>query len=261
MYDWNRNGEHDAFDDAMFMTLLDEDLERHPPSKKEKFEIPPESVGCSVIAVIVLAVMLLFLVAVMYLDDEAVMLLFFWIAAMAIVIYAYKINKEESSCFTEDKLENNSNIQTKVKSSAIEVKRFGNYDVVIDNNRLILKRFVGVDKENVEVPAELDGIAVRCIDYNAFQNCKNIKRVIIADGIEEIKIGAFRGCDNLREILIPKSVKEIGENIFQLDSDSDHTKHQSIIVFCYGGSCALEYARKYNMEYRDAETFDRAMGV
>ena len=34
MYDWNHNGKHDAFDDAMFMALLEDDLERHPPGKK-----------------------------------------------------------------------------------------------------------------------------------------------------------------------------------------------------------------------------------
>ena len=34
MYDWNGNGKHDSFDDAMFMALLEDDLERHPPGKK-----------------------------------------------------------------------------------------------------------------------------------------------------------------------------------------------------------------------------------
>ena len=34
MYDWNHNGKHDAFDDAMFMALFEDDLERNPPGKK-----------------------------------------------------------------------------------------------------------------------------------------------------------------------------------------------------------------------------------
>ena len=36
MYDWNGNGKHDSFDDAMFMALLEDDLERHPPKKSTK---------------------------------------------------------------------------------------------------------------------------------------------------------------------------------------------------------------------------------
>ena len=34
MYDWNGNGKRDSFDDAMFMALLEDDLERYPPEKK-----------------------------------------------------------------------------------------------------------------------------------------------------------------------------------------------------------------------------------
>ena len=36
MYDWNGNGKHDSFDDAMFMALLEDDLERHPPKTGKK---------------------------------------------------------------------------------------------------------------------------------------------------------------------------------------------------------------------------------
>ena len=34
MYDWNGNGKHDSFDDAMFMALAEDDLKRYPPKKK-----------------------------------------------------------------------------------------------------------------------------------------------------------------------------------------------------------------------------------
>ena len=37
MYDWNHNGKHDAFDDAMFMALYEDDLERHPPGRKKTY--------------------------------------------------------------------------------------------------------------------------------------------------------------------------------------------------------------------------------
>ena len=34
MYDWNGNGKHDSFDDAMFMALAEDDLKRYPPGKR-----------------------------------------------------------------------------------------------------------------------------------------------------------------------------------------------------------------------------------
>lgn len=34
MYDWNGNGKHDSFDDAMFHAIVEDDLHRYPPKKK-----------------------------------------------------------------------------------------------------------------------------------------------------------------------------------------------------------------------------------
>ena len=34
MYDWNGDGKHDSFDDAMFHAIVEDDLHRYPPKKK-----------------------------------------------------------------------------------------------------------------------------------------------------------------------------------------------------------------------------------
>lgn len=45
MYDWNGNGKHDSFDDAMFHALLDDDLRRHPPKGKSSYKSTSASDG------------------------------------------------------------------------------------------------------------------------------------------------------------------------------------------------------------------------
>ena len=49
MYDWNHNGKHDAFDDAMFMALLEDDLEKNPPYKRHKQHTSDDGTwGCAI---------------------------------------------------------------------------------------------------------------------------------------------------------------------------------------------------------------------
>lgn len=48
------------------------------------------------------------------------------------------------------------------------------------------------------------------ISPSAFYNCRNLKDVIISDGVIEISREAFYDCSNLKEVSIPSSVKEIG---------------------------------------------------
>ena len=48
MYDWNGNGKHDAFDDAMFHALLEDDLEKNPPSNRKRSNSSVEGTeGCA----------------------------------------------------------------------------------------------------------------------------------------------------------------------------------------------------------------------
>ena len=49
MYDWNHNGKHDAFDDAMFHALLEDDLEKNPPTDRRLSKSPIDGTeGCSI---------------------------------------------------------------------------------------------------------------------------------------------------------------------------------------------------------------------
>ncbi|MBP3584591.1 MAG: leucine-rich repeat domain-containing protein, partial [Peptococcaceae bacterium] len=85
-------------------------------------------------------------------------------------------------------------------------------DVVKENGGLTIKKFVGVDKAVLTVPAELGGLPVRVIDTGAFCDCKYIEKVIISEGILAIRNGAFADCPNLRSVVLPSTLKSFGND-------------------------------------------------
>ena len=52
------------------------------------------------------------------------------------------------------------------------------------------------------------------IGDDAFEGCKNLLKVIIADGVEEIGNSCFRDCTNLSYIDMPKGLATIGSHAF-----------------------------------------------
>lgn len=65
------------------------------------------------------------------------------------------------------------------------------------------------DLKSVTIPN-----SVNVICAGAFQNCKNLKEVKIADGVKEIRNNVFDGCTSLERIEMPSSVKKIGSFCF-----------------------------------------------
>ena len=57
--------------------------------------------------------------------------------------------------------------------------------------------------------------SVKTIDYGAFENCDNLTKVVISDGVETIGQFAFGSCYSLKKIVIPGSVRTIGPNAFE----------------------------------------------
>ncbi|MDE7225371.1 MAG: leucine-rich repeat domain-containing protein, partial [Ruminococcus sp.] len=74
---------------------------------------------------------------------------------------------------------------------------------------------VGVDKnaEEIVVPDSVGGLPVLAIDNDAFRG-SNIKKIVIPEGIQEIRNEAFAYCAKLEEISLPSTLEKIGISAF-----------------------------------------------
>lgn len=256
MYDWNGNGKHDSFDDAMFMALLEDDLERHPPGKKTYRSSSSssssffEEMGCMLYFWFLIFLPLALIVMFLFYGEWELVLLVVLIAVF-VHIGLYKIlvephsNDKKEKQKTQPKQASAEIKETQTSAPALQVFRYDNYDVLPERGGITIKKFVGVDKAVLEVPARLNNTPVRVIDTNAFYKCRYIEKLILPEGLNEIRDNIFNGCDNLKEVVIPKSVTKIGQDAFP------HNK--GLVLYCYGNSYGLEFARKNGFEYKDAE--------
>ncbi len=270
MVDWNHNGERDSFDFAMDMMVMEE-MERASSSKKSTYRSNSSSSdagdGCfwatMLICFGIIVVCLFILGILMAVADGSIWLLLVLAAILVVLIYLYRKNSAQTSDAIDNTNSNKSSQTEIVQSdttkenakSGIEppkqtvelsrIERMGHYDVAVEYGSITIKKFLGIDDAVQTVPAIINDFPVRIIDTGAYLNCKHIEKVIIAEGIVEICNGAFKGCDKLKEVVIPRSANIIGTDAFP------HGKN--IVLYCYGGSVGLDFARKYKYEYRDAE--------
>lgn len=50
---------------------------------------------------------------------------------------------------------------------------------------------------------------IEIIGKDSFRGCKELEKVIMNEGVREIKLGAFMGCESLVELSLPRSLKSI----------------------------------------------------
>ena len=67
---------------------------------------------------------------------------------------------------------------------------------------------------SLEIPEYINGIKVREITSDCFNNCFNLEKIILPNGLESIGESAFYGCKKLTQIDIPNSVKSVGSSAF-----------------------------------------------
>ena len=65
-----------------------------------------------------------------------------------------------------------------------------------------------------DIPAEIEGVAVRSISNDAFAECASLTSVTIPDSVTRIGAEAFSGCGSLTAITIPSGVASIGASAF-----------------------------------------------
>ena len=106
------------------------------------------------------------------------------------------------------------------------------------------------------------GDEVRVIESNAFQNCKNIKKFKLPEGLKEIGSSAFDKC-TMEAITIPNSVEQIGMFAFQnctnLKNFSIPNATGEIPTFMLAYCDSLEYLYIHdNVKSLDSYAFTRA---
>ena len=69
-------------------------------------------------------------------------------------------------------------------------------------------------EETIKFPAEIDGLRVTAIGYEACKDCKNVKVVFIPEGVTRIKSFAFCGCKSLIRVHLPSTLEKGITEIF-----------------------------------------------
>ena len=64
------------------------------------------------------------------------------------------------------------------------------------------------------IPDSIGGVAVRCIGYEAFEECPKLESVTIPDSVTEIQLDAFSRCTGLTSLTMGNGVKLIGRLAF-----------------------------------------------
>ena len=77
----------------------------------------------------------------------------------------------------------------------------------------------GINKNNVVVPSEKNGVLLTTIDSYAFSN-SSIKNITLPEGLLTIKNNAFDSCQ-LTEVTIPSTVTSIGSSAFRKTSSNE----------------------------------------
>lgn len=72
------------------------------------------------------------------------------------------------------------------------------------------------DKPDILVDLDMSQATFTKIDYNQFYYVRNLRSVIIPEGVTLIDSYAFQSCENLESVTIPKSVMEIGMCAFSV---------------------------------------------
>lgn len=79
---------------------------------------------------------------------------------------------------------------------------------------------------------------------SGFLGCKNLTELIIPDSVTRIGDSAFRGCTSLKSVTIPKSVTTIGSDAFGFEGE-DNTI-EGFTIYGYTGSEAENYTNTVN---------------
>ena len=111
--------------------------------------------------------------------------------------------------------------------------------------------------EVIEFPAEINGLRVTAIGYNGARGCKNVKTVIVPEGVTRIKSFAFCDCQNLVRIHVPSTLERV--NRFTVN-DWLSGNNAAVITCPKGASQSWQIEKNYLPEKRIVVTSSAEAG-
>ena len=83
---------------------------------------------------------------------------------------------------------------------------------------------------------------VKTIGKKAFAANQKVKKVVIKQGVSQVRSFAFKGCTKLKKIEIPASVKKIAKNAF--------SGCKNLTIITQKGTYALKFAKKNKISWK-----------
>ena len=105
-------------------------------------------------------------------------------------------------------------------------------------------------REELEIPTSYAGKKVTAIVDNGFSELKNLKKIILPDGLQTIGENAFYNCTSLESISIPSSVESIGDDAFTNCNSLTGVNITDISKWCkisFGNYNANPLSRAHNL--------------
>ena len=83
----------------------------------------------------------------------------------------------------------------------------------VNNASVTIQKYIGTLTE-LTIPAEIDGLPVTEIGYQAFKGNTSLTKVVIPEGVETLQNEAFHSCASLTDVTFPSTLTKIGNNAF-----------------------------------------------
>ena len=153
-----------------------------------------------------------------------------------------------------------------------EIMSFDNFSYFEEFDGILKITSYNGDEDNIIIPSKIDGKAVTTIGNSSLRNCKNLKNVVIFDGVTIVDSCAFAGCTGLTSITIPDTVNYIDEQAFTYEYWESHydegyselvnKKIENLTIYGYSGSYAETYANEMGFAFVAVEEIkDKSSGV